>query len=90
MLVLTRKRDESIMIGDEIRVTVVEVRGDQVKIGIDAPRSIPVHREEVYKEILEENRRAALSGPIDVEELKGLVPPQGRSDHEPAEPKAKD
>ena len=48
MLVLTRKRDESIFIGDDIRITVVDVRGDQVKIGIDAPRHVPVHREEVY------------------------------------------
>lgn len=73
MLVLTRKRDESIIIGDEIRVTVVEVRGDQVKIGIDAPRAIPVHREEVYKEILAENRRAALSADIDVTRLGGII-----------------
>lgn len=60
MLVLTRKRDESIIIGDDIKITVVDVRGDQVKIGIDAPRQIPVHREEVYKEIQEENKRATL------------------------------
>jgi len=73
MLVLTRKRDESIMIGDHIRVTVVEVRGDQVKLGIDAPRSIPVHREEVYREILEENRKAALSADVDVTRLGGLI-----------------
>ncbi|HET7560227.1 MAG TPA: carbon storage regulator CsrA [Limnochordia bacterium] len=53
MLVLTRKRDESIIIGDDIRVTVVDVRGDQVKIGIDAPRVIPVHREEIFNEIRE-------------------------------------
>ncbi len=51
MLVLTRKRDESIIIGDSIKVTIVDVRGDQVKVGIDAPRSIPVHREEIYHEI---------------------------------------
>lgn len=78
MLVLTRKRDESIIIGDEIRVTVVDVRGDQVKLGIDAPRSIPVHREEIYKEIQEENRRAALQRDIsqDVGELFGKQPPQ--------------
>jgi carbon storage regulator len=59
MLVLTRKLDETIVIGDDIRITVVEVRHDQVKLGITAPRDIPVHREEVYKEIQEENRRAA-------------------------------
>ncbi|MGE5507756.1 MAG: carbon storage regulator CsrA [Chitinophagales bacterium] len=58
MLVLTRKIDESIIIGDDIRITVVEVRHDQVKLGITAPRDIPVHREEVYREIQEENRRA--------------------------------
>ncbi|MGI6083053.1 MAG: carbon storage regulator CsrA [Limnochordia bacterium] len=57
MLVLTRKRDESIFIGDSIKITVVDVRGDQVKIGIDAPRHVPVHREEVYKEIQEEARQ---------------------------------
>ncbi len=74
MLVLTRKRDESIIIGDHIRVTVVEVRGDQVKLGIDAPRSIPVHREEVYREILEENRKAALSADVDVDGLAGSSP----------------
>lgn len=74
MLVLTRKRDESIIIGDNIRVTVVEVRGDQVKLGIEAPRAIPVHREEVYKEIQAENRRAAaLSAEIDVARLGGFV-----------------
>jgi len=56
--VLTRKRDESIIIGDNIKITVVEVRGDQVKIGVDAPRAIPVHREEVYREIQEEQRRS--------------------------------
>jgi carbon storage regulator len=58
LLVLTRKRDESIIIGDNIKITVVEVRGDQVKIGVDAPRAIPVHREEVYREIQEEQRRS--------------------------------
>ncbi len=58
---LTRKRDESIIIGDDIKITVVEVRGDQVKIGVEAPRVIPVHREEVYREIQEENRRAAVT-----------------------------
>lgn len=79
MLVLTRKRDESIIIGDEIRVTVVDVRGDQVKLGIDAPRRIPVHREEIYKEIQEENRRAALQSKppaADLGDLFGPAPPK--------------
>ncbi len=50
MLVLTRKQNQEIIIGDDIRITVVAVGTDQVKIGITAPRSIPVHRSEVYKE----------------------------------------
>src|SRR5690606_39657733 len=73
MLVLTRKRDESIMIGDDIKIIVVDVRGDQVKLGIDAPRHIPVHREEVYKEIQEENRRAALKGTPDLAALDKML-----------------
>ncbi len=76
MLVLTRRVDESIMIGDEIRIIVVEVRGEQVKLGIDAPRHIPVHREEVYREIQEENRKAALAAGGDLERLdEALRPP---------------
>jgi carbon storage regulator len=55
VLVLSRKRNEKIVIGDEITVTILEVRGDQVQLGIDAPRRIPVHRFEVYESI----RRAA-------------------------------
>ena len=51
MLVLTRKAKQSIMIGDGIEVTVVEIRGDAVRLAIDAPRQVPVHRKEVYEEI---------------------------------------
>ena len=61
MLVLTRKTNESIMIGDEIKVTVVEVRGDQVKLGITAPKQISVHREEIFLVIQKENIKAAAS-----------------------------
>lgn len=59
MLVLTRKLNESIMIGDDVKITIVDVKGDQVKLGITAPRQIAVHREEVYLEIQKENQLAA-------------------------------
>ncbi|MEJ5944081.1 carbon storage regulator CsrA [Pseudokineococcus basanitobsidens] len=59
MLVLTRRAGESIVIGDDVVVTVVEVRGDVVRLGIDAPRSVQVHREEVYRAVVEANRTAA-------------------------------
>ncbi len=49
MLVLSRQRDESIMIGDDIEITVVDIRGDKVRLGIDAPPHIPVHRREIYE-----------------------------------------
>jgi carbon storage regulator len=56
MLVLSRKRDEKIVIGDYITVTIVEIRGDKVRLGIEAPDSIPVHRQEVYDAVQRENR----------------------------------
>jgi carbon storage regulator len=54
MLVLSRQKDESIMIGDDIKVTVVDVRGDKVRLGIEAPREVSVHRIEVYEAIQRE------------------------------------
>ena len=65
MLVLSRQRDQSIMIGDNVVITVVDVRGDKVKLGIEAPKEIPVHRQEVYEAIQRENRQAALLKPDD-------------------------
>lgn len=59
MLVLSRQRDETIMIGDEIEITVVDIRGDKVRLGITAPTRIAVHRKEVYEAIKAENERAA-------------------------------
>lgn len=59
MLVLSRQRDETIIIGDNIEVTVVDIRGDKVRLGINAPKDISVHRKEVYEAIRRENRQAA-------------------------------
>ncbi len=65
MLVLSRQRDESIIIGDNVVITIVDIRGDKVKLGIEAPREISVHRREVYEAIQRENRQAALLKPED-------------------------
>jgi carbon storage regulator len=62
MLVLTRKLGENIRIGDSVKITVLEVRSGQVKLGIEAPPEVKVHREEIYARIQEENRRAQGSG----------------------------
>ena len=59
MLVLSRQRDESIMIGDNVQITVVDIRGDKVRLGIVAPTEIAVHRKEVFDAIQRENRKAA-------------------------------
>ena len=59
MLVLSRQRDQSIMIGDDIEITIVDVRGDKVRIGINAPKSISVHRKEVYEAIHREQQENA-------------------------------
>ena len=71
MLVLSRHRDESIMIGDNVVVTIVDIRGDKVRLGIDAPQDIPVHRQEVYEAIQREMRRASQTQPQDTKSLGG-------------------
>ena len=62
MLLLTRKLGENIRIGDDVKITIVEVKGNHVKLGIDAPPSVKVHREEIYERIQQERQRAAQSG----------------------------
>ncbi len=69
MLVLTRKLGESITIGDEVTVTILEIKGRQVKVGIEAPHTTTVHREEVYQRIQEENRMAALISPVHLKQV---------------------
>jgi carbon storage regulator len=66
MLVLSRQRDESIMVGDNVQITIVDIRGDKVRLGIVAPTEIPVHRKEVYDAIQRENRKAAEVSTADV------------------------
>jgi carbon storage regulator len=71
MLVLARRLNESIMIGDDIEIVVIDIKGDQVKLGIRAPKRISVHRKEIYEEIKKENI-AAVDSRFKPEELKEL------------------
>lgn len=61
MLVLSRKSGESIVIGNDVVITILEVRGGQIRIGVDAPRNLAVHRAEIYEQVQAENRAAAAS-----------------------------
>ncbi len=71
MLALARKVNQSIIIGNDIEITLLEIKGDQVKIGINAPKSVPIYRKEIYEQIQEENKKAAQTE-IDVETLTNL------------------
>ena len=73
MLVLSRQKDESIVIGDDIEITVVDIRGDKVRLGIAAPTEIPVHRKEVYEAIQRENVQAAQVNPGDVADVDQVI-----------------
>jgi cytosine deaminase len=79
MLVLSRQRDQTIMIGDDIEITVVDIRGDKVRLGITAPRDVSVHRKEVYEAIRRENRAAATITPVDILSVTGPRMPRSEA-----------
>ncbi len=70
MLALSRKKDEAVIINDDIEITKIEIKGDQVKIGISAPKSVPIYRKEVYMQIQNANKEAAQS--VDIKNIKEL------------------
>jgi carbon storage regulator len=72
MLILARKLNETIFIGDSVEITILEIKGDQVKLGIKAPANVKVYRQEVYQAIQEENRVAAQSLTVKLPQLPGL------------------
>jgi carbon storage regulator len=76
MLVLSRKRDESIIIGDDVVVTVVDIKGEQVKLGVSAPKMVSIHRKEVYEAIQKENQAASR---VEMNNLSGLVKVLGKN-----------
>ena len=77
MLVLTRRAGESVMIGDDVVITVLETRGDVIRLGIQAPRDVQVHREEVWKELQAVNREAASPTEDAVQAVSRLLSPSG-------------
>jgi len=81
MLVLSRQRDETIMIGDNIEITVVDIRGDKVRLGINAPRQVQVHRKEVYEAIRSENAAASQVQVNDLDDADMNLRAQGRKRH---------
>ncbi len=87
MLVLSRQRDETIMIGDDIEITVVDIRRDKVRLGINAPSRVAVHRKEVYEAIRAENEQAARAAGDELGEVASTVRPavKGRRTNAPAD-----
>ena len=74
MLVLTRKKDQALIIADNIVVTILDIQGDQIRLGVEAPKSVKIFRKELYLEILEENKAAArLAAQVPEEDLKSLL-----------------
>ncbi len=73
MLILTRKLGESIVIGENVQLSVVEINKNNIKIGINAPKNITIYREEVFKKITEENKMASTSGIVDLTDISNII-----------------
>jgi carbon storage regulator len=86
VLVLSRRKDETIVIGDNVRVTIVDIRGDTVRLGITAPKSIPVYRQEIYEAIQRENIEAARAHAEGLDALAGAFGAMGAAPPAAAEP----
>lgn len=69
MLVLSRKKDQGIIIGENIELTIIEIQGDQVRIGIKAPKNVSIYRKEIFLEIQNENKKAANTGVVKLEDI---------------------
>ncbi len=72
MLALTRKNGESIIIGNDIEITILDVKGEQIKLGISAPKAVPVYRKEIYLQIQEANKEAVTNTDVSLDVLRGL------------------
>ncbi|GAB4223674.1 MAG: carbon storage regulator CsrA [Spirochaetales bacterium] len=83
MLILSRRANESIMIGDSIEISVVDIKGDQVKLGIRAPKKVKVYRKEVYENIQRENREALQSPPGSLPSLEPFLETKRKPDENP-------
>jgi carbon storage regulator len=79
MLVLTRKKGQSLMIGHDIEISIIDIQGDQVRIGINAPKNITIHRKEIYEEIRKENLSAIVSKNTDIQALNEKFKKKGDS-----------
>ena len=83
MLILSRKLEESIIIGDEIEIVVLEIKGDKVKIGVRAPAEIPVHRKEIYLAIKRENIEAAAIDAVELAKVSAFLAQKGKKSESP-------
>lgn len=79
MLVLTRKAGESIVIGKDVVITVLEVRGGQIRLGVDAPRNLTVHRAEIHRQVMEENQDASIAASDEVPGIPSTTSPSSTS-----------